>query len=317
MAGYSEVITRDSSNDPLEIPEEVSSQIIQDLPRSSAVMAVSRRVTMGARKYRQPVLDVLPDAYWVSGDTGLKQTTSMDWTNVILTAEPIAALVVIPDEYLDDSAVPIWSQVRPRLVSAIGRKIDQATLWGTEKPATWTSSPIATAATAAGNVVVGGANPDLAADVARMGRQLASDGFPLNGFVASPGFHWRLVGMRSVQGAPIYAPVAGDQPATLFGYNMAEVLNGSWANNSALLIGGDWEKSIVGVRQDITFQIFDQAIISDGSGNVVFNSMQQDSKIMRVVARIAWAVAVPETQLASNASSYPFSILTPGAYLGS
>lgn len=315
MAGYDELIERQPTNDPLEIPEEVSSQIIQDLPRASAVMAISRRVTMGSRKYRQPVLDVLPDAYWVDGDTGLKQTTSMAWQNVILTAEPVAALVVVPDEYMQDSAVPIWAQVRPRLVQAIGKKIDRATLWGVDKPSTWTSAAIVDGATAAGNTVSGGAGDDLAVDVAQMGRQLAQDGFPLNGFVAAPGFHWRLVAMRTAEGVPIYAAPANAQPATLFGYPMPEVLNGAWDNSEALLIGGDWEKSIVGVRQDITFQIFDQAIISDDSGNVVFNAMQQDSKIMRVVARIAWAVAVPTTSLTD--SGYPFSVLLPGEYLGS
>lgn len=315
MAGYDEIIERQASNDPLEIPEEVSSQIIQDLPRSSATMAISRRVTMGARKYRQPVLDVLPDAYWVDGDTGLKQTTSMAWTNVILTAEPIAALVVIPDEYMADSAVPIWAQVRPRLVQAIGKKIDRAILWGVDKPATWTSTDISTAAVAAGNTVAGGDGADLAVDVAQMGRQLSQDGFPLNSFVAAPGFHWRLVAMRTTEGVPIYAPPAQAQPGSLFGYPMPEVLNGAWDNSEALLIGGDWEKSIVGVRQDITFQIFDQMVITDDDGVVIFNAPQQDSKVMRVVARVAWATAVPTTSLTD--SGYPFSILTPGTFLGS
>lgn len=316
MATYDEVITRDSSNDPLEIPEEVSSEIIQDLPQSSAVMALSRRVTMSSRKYRQPVLDVLPDAYWVTGDTGLKQTTAMDWVSVTLTAEPIAALVVVPDEYMADSAVPIWSQVRPRLVSAIGKAVDNATLWGTNKPSTWTSSAIYTGANAAGNFVSGGDFADLAADVARMGYVLAQDGFPLTGFAAAPGFHWRLVGQRSTQGDPIYTPsLAASTPSTLYGYPMPEVVSGAWASNTAMLIGGDWSKSIIGVRQDITFQIFDSAVISDDSGNVVFNSMQQDSKIMRVVARIAWATAVPTTQLTD--SGYPWVVLKPGDYLGS
>lgn len=311
MASYSDVITRDASNDPLELPEEVSQQVIQQLPASSVVMANSRRITMSTKKYRQPVLDVLPDAYWVDGDTGLKQTTKQDWANINLTAEPLAALVVVPDEYMDDSGVPIWAQVRPRLVEAIGRKIDKAALFGVDKPATWTADSIYDGAIAAGNAIDGGTGDDMAADIAEMGRLLAVDGFDLNRFAAQPGFRWRLIGLRSTDGIPIYAPPAGEQPGTLFGYSMPEAKNGAWDSTKALVIGGDWEYSIVGVRQDITFQIFDSAVITDDDGVVVFNAMQQDSKIMRVVCRVAWTSAAPTNALGST--GYPFAVLKKGS----
>jgi hypothetical protein len=60
------------------------------------------------------------------------------------------------------------------------------------------------------------------------------------------------------------------------------------------------------------------AVISDGSGNVVFNAMQQDSKIMRVVGRFGFAIANPVTSLNSTMSSRsPFSLLTDNNSVGS
>jgi len=45
---------------------------------------------------RRPVLSVLPVAYWVDGDVGLKQTSAAAWEGVDLIAEEIVAIVPIP-----------------------------------------------------------------------------------------------------------------------------------------------------------------------------------------------------------------------------
>jgi HK97 family phage major capsid protein len=280
---------------------------------------------MSSKTYRQPVLDVLPNAYWVNGDTGLKQTTSVEWESIVLTAEPLAVLVVVPDEFIDDSFVPIWSEVRPLIAQAFGKVIDNAALWGTNKPSSWPSA-IYTSAAAAGNyveigqnkgLVAGTSGSDLATDVAAMGLQLANDGFTLDGFAAQTGFNWRLVAMRSADGLPIYTPSVGDNRQGLYGLPFLESRNGAW-DNEVKLIGGDWSKAIIGIRQDMTFTMHTDAIISDDSGNVVFNAMQQDSKIMRVVGRFAYALANPVTnQNSTRSTRSPFSLLVDDNSVGS
>lgn len=309
---YNSLISRDASNDPL-VPEPVSAQVIQELPAASALLQRARRVNLSSKTQRMPVLDVLPLAYWVGGDTGLKQTTSQDWKNVDLIVEELAAIVPIPEAYLDDSQVPIWDEVRPRMVEAIGQKIDAAALFGTDKPSTWGQS-IYLSAVAAGNGVVDGGvgtGVDLAQTVTNMAGLVAEDGFDVNGFVSKPGLSWRLVGMRSAEGIPIYQPnLQGAPGGNLYGQPLSSVNNGAWDSSEALLIGGDWTKAIVGVRQDITFKMFDQGVISDDSGNVVLNLMQQDAVAMRVVMRVAYAMANPVTRLNSvEASRSPFGVV--------
>ena len=68
---------------------------------------------------------------------------------------------------------------------------------------------------------------------------------------------------------------------------------------------------MVGVRQDITYKVFDQGVISDTEGNVVYNLMQQDAQAMRVVMRVGFAVANPLTRIAAKGSQYPAGFLTP------
>lgn len=309
MATYNQLISRDASDDPL-VPTPVSAQIIQEMPAQSAILQRAAQVPMSTKTQRQPVLDVMPIAYFVGGDTGLKQTSAQDWKNVDLVVEEIAAIIPIPEAYLDDAQMPIWDQVRPRLTEAIGSKLDAACLFGIDKPSTW-STAVYQSAVAAGNAVIAGTGADFAVDVASVAEKVALDGFAVNGFVSRPGLTWKLNGLRSEQGLPIYQPnLQGTPGGTLYGYPMSELTNGGWDMSEAELLMGDWRKAIIGMRQDVSFKIFTDGVISDDDGKVILNLMQQDSVAMRVVARFAFATANPVTRLNTNAASRsPFGVV--------
>jgi len=310
MAGSNEIITRGATGPA--VPEPVAQEVIQALPGASVLLNRARRVTMSSKTLKQPVLSALPDAYWVNGDTGLKQTTKAEWSNQVMTAEELAAIVVIPDALFDDSNVPLWDEVRPLLVEAIGRKVDQAGLFGVDKPTSWPTA-VVPGAVAAGNVVQEADGVDLAASVAALGGLVAGDGFAINGFASAPGLNWRLVGLRDTNGSPIYTPsLSAGAPANLYGYPLNEVTNGSWNAAAATLLAADWTKFVVGVRQDITFEVFNTGVISDADGKVIVNLMQQDAKALRVVFRVGFQVANPITRVGSGAK-YPAGVLTPAA----
>ena len=309
---YDSIISRDASNDPL-VPTPVSAQIIQEMPTSSVMLQRARQVRMSTKTQRQPVLDALPTAYFVNGDTGVKQTSAQDWKNVELVVEELAVIVPIPEAYLDDAQVPIWDEVRPRIVEAFGVAIDAATLFGVSKPSTW-GNPIYQSAVAAGNVVT--ATSDLALNVSQLGEMLAKDGFPITAFASRPGMNWKLVGLRSADGIPIYTPDLQGRPGgNLYGYPLNEVANGAWNATEAELIAGDWSKAIVGMRQDITFKMFTEGVITDNTGAVQLNLMQQDAVALRAVMRLAYATANPITALNANAATrYPFGVLRAASY---
>lgn len=299
--------TLGTDTDPL-VPEPMVAEVIQEATQSSAALSLCRQVKMTAGTVRQPVLSALPVAFWVA-EGGLKQTSSAEWENVQLVAEEAAVIVPIPESYIADSGIPIWAEVKPMLGQAIAKILDDAVIFGTGAPGTFGDS-IFTVADNAGNSVTAGTGDDLAVDVAALGELLATQGFSARGFMARPGFQWNLVGLRSSAGVPIYQPTLQGSPgAGLYGFPLHEVLVGAWDETSAELIAGDFSKAAVGVRQDISVRLFDQGVISDGSGAVVTNLMQQDMVAMRVTARFGFATANPVTPLGSSGA--PFAYLAP------
>lgn len=314
MAGFAQITTQDASNDPL-IPEPVAADVIADMPRSSVLLTRARQVPMSTTTLRQPVLSALPDAYWVSpvtGTPGRKQTTAADFANCTLVAEELAVILPIPINYIEDAQVDLWGELRPQLATAFGRAVDLAGMFGVNKPAGWADDSLVEGAVAAGNVVEAGTGDDLAQDVAEVARLVSEDGFSVNGFATGPGFRWRLVGLRSTDGFPIYAPPAGDQPGTLYGFPLNETMNGGWVPADADLIAGDWDKVVIGMRRDIRYEIFREGVISDDSGNVVLNLMQQDSVALRATMRVGFCVANPETRVnPTDGTRWPFGVVTP------
>lgn len=307
----------DRSDADALIPEKDRKEIITNLPSASAALTLMRTVPMSSKKERQPVLSALPNAYWVEGDTGLKQTTKAEWDNQYLEAEELAVLVPIPDAVRDDADYDIWGELKPSIVEALGAKIDEATLFDVDSPPSFPDAVI-TGAKKAGNAVTREDVGDLAADIGEeegVMNVVEEDGFAVTGFAARTRLKARLRGLRDSNGALLFQPsLQSGTPATL--YDEPVVYpdgNGAWEDRGVELIAGDWRKAIIGIRQDITYRVFDSGVISDEDGKVILNLMQQDSSVLRVVMRVGFVVANPINRRRPNAADrYPFAILEEG-----
>jgi HK97 family phage major capsid protein len=132
---YNSLIQR--SDVAARIPSRISNIMLNSLRDSSAALTLGNRIPLPAGTNTFPVLSALPTAYWVNGDTGLKQTTTMAWAQKTITVEELAAIVPVPDNVFDDSDFDIWEEVRPALETAIAREIDKTVLLGLNKPASF------------------------------------------------------------------------------------------------------------------------------------------------------------------------------------
>lgn len=296
------------------LPTQYANEVIQDAAKSSVMLSRARRIQMSTRTRTQPVLDSKPIAYWVGGDTGLKQTTKQKWAGISITAEEIATIVPIPEAVIADANIDLWGEIRPRLSAAVGLLFDQACLFGTNKPASFPDG-IVPQAIAMKNTVAQGTNGDLAADISKLAEQMAKQGFNVNGFASQPGLNWQLTALRDAEGRPLYTrdlQSAGN--GNLLGYPINEVDNGAWDESKAVLLAADWSNFVVGVRKDITFKMLDQSVITDDDGKVILNLAQQDCVALRCVFRAGFQIANPITSLQSDkAKRFPAGVITPAA----
>jgi HK97 family phage major capsid protein len=324
----------DRSGTQALMPEEVSREILQGMVQQSSIMQLATRAPNMSRKQRRlPVLSVLPEAYFVDGDTGMKSTTKQNWANKYLDAEELAVIVPISEAVLDDADYDIWGEVRPRIEEAIGKTFDRAILFGENAPSAWPDD-ILTAATSASHTVdlssIVGGGGDLYDAVIGVGGTIAlieEDGFMASGHVAAMSMRAQLRGLREKVwngstavpgGIPLFhrsadrQDIQGASRYELDGEPVFFPRNGSMDPAQALMFTGDWSQLVWAVRQDVTYKILTEAVIQDGAGNIVYNLAQQDMVALRAVFRVAWQVPNPINRVNDNASTrYPFSVLVP------
>jgi HK97 family phage major capsid protein len=309
MLTFNSIVTR-ADADAL-IPEGEASEILKVTSQQSVALQSFRQVRMSAKVFRQPVLSALAGAYWVNGDTGLKQTSDMAWEGVELVAEEIASIVPIPDSVIADSGFPIWPEVREVIAAEVGITLDRAVFAGADKPPTWPEA-IIPAAVAAGNTNVADSTVEeggTANDISETFDDVEDDGYDVTGIAARRSVRGMLRKARDSSGQKLIDVQTGaglDAP-------ISYVANGVFPDDT-LAVVGQYDLALLGIRQDLTWKLLDQAVITDDTGKVILNLAQQDTTALRVVARFGYAIGKPVTRPETGSGTpFPFGILTRAA----
>lgn len=295
------------------IQEQVVSTIFQDAPAQSVFMSLARKLpNMTSKQTRIPVLDMLPMAYWVGGDTGYKQTSRQAWDNVYLTAGELAVIVPIPEAVLEDASFDIIGEVTPRVNEAIGRCVDSAVLFGVNRPPEW-QNDIITLARQAGNNVSGGITYDTLLGSGGLFGKIEACGRMATGVVAAMQTRAALRGLKDTEGRLLFkTDMQGATPYALDGVAMQFPTNGCFDTSVAQMIAGDFSQAVYSIRQDVTTKILTEATLVDPSTKEIMYSLaQQDMIALRVVFRMGWAVPNPATAMNGDRLLVPFAYLEP------
>jgi hypothetical protein len=301
---FTDYITR--SGAAAELPEQISAELIEAAIRDSVVLTMAHRVPTTTRDSRIPVTTSIPVASWVTGtdpDTGLKSVTSMQITNEQLIAEELAAICVVPQNVVDDSEFDVWGAVKPQLSAAIARAYDMAVLFGVNAPTTFPPS-LVTAATTAGTFVLADVyatatdNPALVLEAASL---VAGQGYNCDKVAVAPGWEFRSSAHRTnvLQNNPVGADtpfpllLAGMPIRTRPLYWPAPATSPALGATDAIV--ADWSLVLAGIRKDITLEAFNQGVITDATGKVVQNLMQNDLVAVRATFRAGYYLATPPT----------------------
>ena len=299
------------------IREQVASNIFQDAPKHSVFLSMAKKLPkMTSNQTRMRVLDFLPTAYWVNGDTGMKQTTRQAWDNVFINAGELAVIVPISDAVLSDAEFDIFGEVTPRVMEAIGQKVDAAVIFGDNRPAEWGLDIISRARQAGNNVspVTGKDYYDLILGENGVFAKVEDDGYGVTGALAPMNFKSKLRGLRDTTGQPIFKSNMQDVArSSLDGAPITIPENGAFYANIAQLVVGDFSQAVYAIRQDITVKILDQGVIQDpDTKEIIYNLAQQDMTALRIVFRMGWALPNPATRLNKDRTGCAFAYLEPG-----
>jgi len=338
---YGAKMTTEVDAAPL-IPEEVAREVINGITEGSSALSLFRQLPrMSSRSYRMPVLDSLGSASFATtvtssastpntspfsgklsddltqldGVPAQKKTHQMQWANVWIVAEPLAIILPIAEDVLDDAEYPIWDEIRPRIIEAFHQKIDDAIIWGNDRPVSWpigvVPGAIALGQSIEENDTTG--NVDIADDIADTMAILEGIGYNPSGFIGAIQMKNRLRKLRDTNDALLFQPsLQAGTPSTLYGLPINFPKNNVFDPTTALMICGDMDKAVYSVRQDMTFKVFTEGVIQDDQGAIVMNLMQNDMVALRVTMRLGWAVPNPIHKLRPDrTTTFPFSVLTP------
>lgn len=230
MSGFSDYITRSEAQ--ASLPVELADELVQGVARSSAALALGHHVPMTVLQNMLPAENSLPTAYWnTASDTpaGLAQTTDMTLSLNQIVAYELDCLVVIPSNVLDDSTVPLWDVVRPRVSEAMAKQLDNSCIWGVGAPAGSNLSVLGfIAANSGGRLATGDTTnstttvADTNASSADVGLTVYGPGIPSGTTVASvsAGVHLVLSAAATTSVAGVNLLLLPASPAYVVGANV-------------------------------------------------------------------------------------------------
>ena len=265
------------------IPSGIAEQAIAAAEQESVVLALGNVIRMGAGVESIPVVSVAPSVGFVSpAYGGRKPITQVEWSAERLEPVEIAATLAIPDAFIDDTGFPVWASVRSELAKSIAKLLDQAVLFGTSAPPEFPAGGIAGLAGAA----QAGTTAEEAIDKALAA--VEAQGVRPTGIASGLAI---LAALRQSQMASGLGPVSAEAASILFGLPVETTVHWDPTKGEALV--GDWTQIVIGIREDITYELSTDGVLVDPAGVIQVSAFQDDMTLLRVHLRVAAAIAQP------------------------
>lgn len=238
------------------VPNPIAQEIIADVTRGSSVLRLSQVQPMESDNKKFPVMVSGPGAYWV-GESERIRTSTAQWIFPEIVAKKIGVIIPVTKEKIKDTTIDVFGAIRPYIAEAFYKAIDAACLFGTNSPF---AKNIYGVAHAGGQEIVVGTNAKLDLDISDVMALVEAKGLDVNGFAADISFKNSLRKLRDANGNQLYVPDVNQN--TLYAQPIEFGRNGSWDKTKALCIGADWKYSIVGIRDQIQYEVLREATLN-------------------------------------------------------
>lgn len=268
------------------VPVEQSKDIMKDVARGSSILRLSKVSTMESDTKKIPVMTEGPGAYWVGEGERIK-TSKAGWIYPELKAKKLAVIIPVTKEKLNDTTISVFEELKEPIAEAFYKAIDAAAFFGTNTPF---AKNIMNCITTSGNKIEietnGAGKLDL--DISDAMALVEEDGYDVNGFAARIGVKNSLRKLRDANGNQLF--VDGVNGKELYSQPIEFSRNGAWDKAKAELIGADWDKSLVGIREGIEYEILKEATLegTTWTDDKPLSLAEQDMIAIKATMRLAY-----------------------------
>ncbi len=263
----------------IDLPVEVSREIMQKTQEESAIMSLARKIELPGRGTSINVITSDPEASWV-GETAAKPVSNPGLATKVMSAYKLAVIVPFSNEFMRDVA-SLYDAIVERLPRALAQKFD-ATVFGNGSAP---GSNFDTFAAATGQSIQTNAYSGLvAADT-----DISVHGGKLNGVVLSPYGKGILLAAVDDNKRPLFINSVAEGAIPMVLGAPTKISKGAYVAGSPAVVGivGDWTQALYGTVEGVKIDYSKEATLDLGSGNSI-NLFQQNMFAVRAEIEVGF-----------------------------
>lgn len=224
-----------------------------------------------------------PGAYWV-GEGQKIETTKAGMVQASMRSHKLGAIIVASREYLTYTYAQFFNAMKPQLVEAIQRKIDEAVILGVDNPF---EKSIESVVQGTGQVVEGDITID---NVLELQDVLLEHDVEANGIISKNQNKTQLRGLRDENNNSYYDRASN----TIDGIQAVDLKSAEL--DKGTLYAGDFDKLFYGIPYNLSYKISEEgqlSTITNADGSPV-NLFEQELIALRVTMDVATLIAKDE-----------------------
>ena len=263
----------------IDLPVEVSQEIIQKVQEASAVMRLARQTELSGRGEAIPVILGDVEADWVA-ETGKKPVSNPNLTTKILRPYELAVIVPFSNKFKRD-AERLYEELVRRIPGALSAKFDGTVFGAYEKPGDDFDTLASVTVQSIASDAYGGL---VAADT-----DISLHGGIVNGYAISPQARGLLLASKDEQGRPLFVNNVAEGAIPMILGARTHMTKGAFVNGTPkkVAFAGDWNQALWGTVEGVKISISDQATLDLGNGQSI-NLFQQNMFAIRAEIEVGF-----------------------------
>ena len=279
----------------IDLPVDVSAEIIQKTQEGSAVMQLARQIALPGRGLSIPVITSDPEAEWVD-ETDNKPVSNPGLDSKTMRGYKLAVIVPFSNQFRRDAAA-LYDALVERLPGVLGAKFDSTVFGATAAPGDdFDTLASVNAHSLASDVYQGLVDADT---------DIALNGGITNGYVISPQGKGILLGATDENGRPLFINNVAEGAVPMILGSRVQLSKGAYVAGSPSTVGfaGDWTKALYGIVEGVDITFSSDASLTLANGTTI-NLFQRNMFAVRAEIEVGF-VADTSVFTKITASSVP------------